>query len=152
MDDGRYAPGVLTGRVNGSEMRVDVLGGDWQKEEIAKQLRHLTALPKKTKDGTGELSLPLTWAIITQLANMAQRHNFKWQPDEALGRWIYDEFQRRFAEYKDPSDLTFDVSTLNWEPMPHQLSGMFTVALCKRFFFADEMGVGKSATAFLTLA
>jgi SNF2 family DNA or RNA helicase len=158
VNDGRYDAGILTGRVGSpTEMRINVIGGDWQKQEIARLLQpgscKLTAIPKKTKDGTGELSLPLTWALVTQLAAMAQRHEFKWRPDPGLNLWIAQEFERRFAEFSGKaSDLKFDIANLQRTPMPHQLSGAYVGALNKRFFFGDAAGTGKTFTALLTLA
>lgn len=154
--DGRYDTAILTGRLSGTEIRISVRGGDWQAEEVAKLLRpprcRLTVIPKQTKDGTGELSLPLTWAVVTQLAQLAREESFRWQPDEHLCQWISEEFQRRFAEYKAPSDLKFDFSQLERTPMPHQLSGAYTGAMNKRFFFGDAAGTGKTMTALLTVA
>lgn len=157
MNDGRYDAGILTGRLGSeTEMRINVLGGDWQKQEIARLLVpgqcQLTVIPKRTKDGSGELSLPLTWPVVTQLASLAERHEFKWKPEPDLNLWIAAEFERRFAEYKNPSDLKFDLSTLDRIPMPHQASGAYTGALNKRFFFADAAGLGKTFTALLTIA
>jgi hypothetical protein len=157
VNDGRYDAGILTGRMGSeTEMRINVVGGDWQKQEIANLLVPgkclLTAIPKKTKDGSGELSLPLTWAIVTQLASLAERHEFKWRPEPDLNLWIAQEFQRRFAEYEAPGDLKFDLSTIDRTPMPHQLSGAYTGALNRRFFFGDAAGLGKTFTALLTLA
>lgn len=150
--DGRYDAGILTGRVSGTEMRIDVAGGDWQRQEIATALRNLTALPKKTRDGSGELSLPLTWAVVTQCARLAEEYGFKWRPGDDLNAWILEEFTKRFSEYKNPADLKFDISTLDRSPMEHQLSGAYLGAVNKRFFFGDAAGVGKSFTALLTLA
>jgi SNF2 family DNA or RNA helicase len=133
-------------------MRINVVGGDWQKEEIAKALRHLTVLPRKTKDGSGELSLPLTWAVVTQCSALARQRGFKWRPCEELNQWIVDEFTRRFTEYQGFSDLKMDLSGMTREPMPHQLSGAFTGAMNKRFFFGDAAGTGKTMTALLTIA
>ena len=151
-----YAPGILTGRVNEDTIRLGVLGGDWQIEEIGKHIkgdsRKLTVSPKKTGDGTGELSVPLTWAMVTQCARIAQKYEFKWQPDEELCLWITEEFERRFAEFGTPDDLRMDLTALDRTPMPHQMSGAFTGAMNKRFFFGDAAGTGKTMTALLTLA
>jgi SNF2 family DNA or RNA helicase len=153
MSYGLYDEGILTGRVaSETEMRVNVVGGDHQMVEIAKALRHLTALPKRTKDGTGELSLPLTWAIVTQCASLAEQKGFKWKPADDLNLWIAAEFTRRFAEYQSPADLKFDFSILDRTPMPHQLSGAYVGALNRRFFFGDAAGLGKTMTALLTIA
>lgn len=157
MNDGRYDAGILTGRIgSATELRISVIGGDWQVKEIGELLLpgkcRLTAIPKKTKDGSGEMSLPLTWAIVTQLAALAERHEFKWQPDPHLNLWIAAEFQRRFAEYGSPSDLKFDFGSLERTPMPHQLSGAYVGALNRRFFFGDAAGTGKTFTALLTIA
>jgi SNF2 family DNA or RNA helicase len=157
MNDGRYDVGILTGRVGSeAQMRISVIGGDWQVREIGQLLLpgkcQLTAIPKKTKDGTGEMSLPLTWAMVTQLAALAERHGFKWRPEPDLNLWIAGEFERRFAEYQNPEDLKFDLSTIDRTPMPHQLSGAYVGALNKRFFFGDAAGTGKTFTALLTIA
>jgi len=157
VNDGRYDAGILTGRVGSeTEMRINVVGGDWQKREIAELLIpgkcRLTAIPKKTKDGSGELSLPLTWAMVTQLAALAERHEFKWKPEPDLNLWIAAEFERRFSEYGQASDLKFDFGSLDRTPMPHQLSGAYVGALNKRFFFGDAAGTGKTFTALLTMA
>jgi SNF2 family DNA or RNA helicase len=144
--------GTLIGRVNGNEIRINVLGNEMEMDTIAKALRHLTALPKKTKDGSGELSLPLTWAIVTQCSKLAQQREFKWKPAPDLSQWIFHEFSRRFSEYRDSSQLKFDISTLDREPMPHQAAGAYVGAINKRFFFGDAAGTGKTMTALMTIA
>lgn len=156
MDDGRYDVGTLTGRVNGDTIRLSVLGGDWQVKEIAQHLIpgscKITAIPKKTKDGTGELSIPLTWAMVTQCAAMSRQYGFKWSPAEDLSAWIFDEFQRRFSEYTTADQLEFDFTSLDRTPMTHQLAGAYVGATNRRFFFGDAAGTGKTMTALLTLA
>ena len=148
-------PVVVTGRVaSPGELRINATGDADQVKKVAtKDLHSLTALPKPTKDGTGEMKLPLTWAIITQIARLAEQYEFKWRPDETLHNWITDEFTRRFTE---PSlraeDYAFDLRQIEREPMPHQVTGMFLGALHKRFFFGDAAGTGKTMTALLTIA
>lgn len=148
-------PAVLHGRAEGDCLRLSVTGDSGQVQMVARHFIpgscKLTAIPKKTKDGTGELSAPLTWAIVTQCARLAEQHGFRWRPAQDLTDWITAEFLRRFQEY-GPGDLKFDVSLLDREPMPHQLSGAFTGALNKRFFFGDAAGTGKTMTALLTIA
>lgn len=155
MDDGRYDPGILTAGISedGKDIILQATGSDWELKKIADSLRHLTALPRSYKNKHhGLMHIPLTWALVTQCAKIAQQKDFKWKPEPDLAAWVVEEFGRRFTEYKDTSDLKFDVDSLDWEPMPHQLSGMFTGAMAKRFFFADDMGTGKTRTALLTLA
>jgi SNF2 family DNA or RNA helicase len=152
VNDGRYDTGILTGRVSGTEMRINVVGGDWQKDEVAKALRHLTVLPRKTKDGTGELSLPLTWAVVTQCARLAEQRGFRWSPGPDLNEWIAAEFAKRFTEYTQAEDLKFDITSLERTPMTHQLSGAYVGAVNQRFFFGDAAGTGKTMTALLTIA
>lgn len=150
-------PVVLTGRVSGDTVRLNLEGGDdSSRKDVAKHFQpgncQLTAIPKQTKDGTGELAAPLTWAIITQCARLAEQYSFTWRPDKGLNEWIREEFERRFTEYASPDDLKFNISSLDREPMTHQASGAFVGALNKRFFFGDDMGTGKTMTALLTLA
>lgn len=153
--DPRYAPAVLTARVQGDKIRLAV-DGDWQADEIARLLQpghcNLTAVPKKTNDGTGELSLPLTWAMVTQLSKLAQEHQFGWRPDPGLNEWITAEFERRFAVYPGPDGLKYQFSHPERVPMTHQLSGAYVGALNRRFFFGDAAGIGKTMTALLTIA
>lgn len=154
-DPERYKPGFLHGRVHDGELRLSVQENDWAPGEIAKYLIpgscQLTAIPKPTKDGTGELKAPLTWAVVTQCARIAEVYRFRWKPDESLNAWIVAEFGRRFAEYGD-GDLKFDTTALERTPMPHQLSGAFMTALNRRVLLADDMGTGKTFTALLALA
>jgi SNF2 family DNA or RNA helicase len=152
MDDGRWATGILNGRVAGTEMRISVVGPDWETDKIAKALKNMTVLPKKTRDGSGELSLPLTWAVVTQCARLAEEYEFRWAPGEDLSAWIFDEFTRRFSEYRETSDLKFDLAALERTPMAHQASGAYVGAVNKRFFFGDAAGTGKTFTALLTMA
>lgn len=120
VNDGRYDQAVLTARIDGDRIRLAVQGGDWQIQEIVNSMRALTALPKKTKDNSGELTVPLTWAMVTQLARLMTERGHIWRPDDILVQWIYDEFMRRHDE---STDLKFDLSSLSWTPMPHQLAG-----------------------------
>lgn len=149
--DGRYDLGTLTGDVSadGKVILLDAIGGDWQLKTISDALRHLTAMPKifKHKYG-GKMHVPLTWAIVTQIAKIAELKGFRWKPEPNLNQWILDEFTRRFTEH---GDMKFDVSGLDRTPMPHQAGRAFVAALNERFFFADEMGAGKTASALLTL-
>lgn len=150
-NDGRYDLGTLTGEVSGDGKVIvlDAIGGDWQLKTISDALRHLTAMPKIFKHKyDGKMHVPLTWAVVTQIAKIAELKGFRWKPEPNLNQWILDEFTRRFTEH---GDMKFDVSGLDRTPMPHQVGGAFVAALNERFFLADEMGAGKSATALLTL-
>lgn len=148
----RYAQSVLSARIDpatGRDIRLRVDGADWQMADVSTALRHLTALPKNTRDGSGETKIPLTWAMVTQCAKLMEERGFGWKPDPDLNQWIYDEFMRRHDE---STDLKLDLSSLVFEPMPHQLAGAYVGAVNKRFFYGDEAGVGKTATALLTVA
>lgn len=150
-----YAEGMVQASINDgdtSRILLDVQASDWELKKIAESFHLLSALPKTIK-GTNMATVPKTWAIVTQLARLANEKGFKWQPDDNLNKWIYEEFQRRYTEYEPgKSDLAFDVSTLERTPMPHQAAGAFVGALNKRFYFGDSAGTGKTATALLTLA
>jgi SNF2 family DNA or RNA helicase len=153
----RYAQPVLAARIDpatGRDIRLRVESADWQTADVAAALRHLTALPKNTKDGSGETKVPLTWAIVTQLASLMEERDFKWKPDPDLNQWIYDEFMRRHDEPAPgcSPDLKFDAQGLDWDPMPHQLAGAYVGAINRRLFLGDEPGCGKTATVLLTLA
>ena len=160
----RYAKAVLNAHIeclnyhptgnctHPRRIRLRVDGADWQIAEVGTALQKLTARPAKTKDGTGETVVPLTWAMVTQLSGLMQEHGYGWCPDPGLNKWIEQEFLRRHAEYSGTSDLKFDVGGLSWTPMPHQAAGAFVGALNKRFYFEDDMRTGKTRTALLTLA
>jgi SNF2 family DNA or RNA helicase len=147
----RYAQAVLSARrdPDGEHIRLRVDGAEWQVGEVLAQLRKLTALPQKTSDGTGEVTVPLTWAIVTQCARLMKDKGYGWKPDPELNLWIYYEFMRRHDD--NPHDLRFPLDQLDWTPMPHQVAGMFLGALNKRFFFCDDLRTGKTRTALLTL-
>lgn len=146
--DARWAPGILHGRFAGDEIRLSVDGADWQLSEIKDQLQKLTMRARSTRDGTGELAAPLTWATVTQLASLMPEKGHKWQPDEALSQWIFDEVVRR-GSTEGELKASFEGDRI---PMPHQEAGAYVGALNRRFFFADDMGTGKTSTALLTLA
>jgi SNF2 family DNA or RNA helicase len=150
--DARYETGTLCGRIVDDRIRLSILGSDWEISEIGDKIRHLTAAPKKTGDGTGEVSVPLTWAMVTQCARFMIEIGKKWQPSPELIEWVTAEFMRRHDEYSPDPGLTFDVNQLGWTPMPHQIGGAYVGALNERFFFADDMRTGKTRTALLTLA
>ena len=164
MNDGRYDRPVLSAWIeclnyhpagnctHPRRIRLQVNGADWQQAEVMTVLHRLTALPQKTKDGTGEVVVPLTWAMVTQLSKLMEEHSYGWCPDPGLNKWIEQEFIRRHTEYSEVSDLKFPVSGLGWTPMPHQLAGAFVGALNKRFFFCDDMRTGKTRTALLAMA
>lgn len=148
-------PGVLSAGISedGRDIILQATGTDTQLKETADTLRHLTVLPRHYKNKHhGLVHVPLTWAVVTQCAKLAGQKGFKWKPAEDLNAWIYEEFLRRFAEYKDTSDLKFDVSSLDWEPMPHQLAGAYLGAVNRRILYADAAGTGKTRTVLLTLA
>lgn len=146
-------PAVLHARAEDDNIVLAISGTESQGKDIMVKLQHLTAKPvfRKAKYDNAP-HVPLTWAVVTQCARLAEQHQFKWRPDESLTAWIVDEFTRRFEEYKDPGDLKFNLSSLDREPMPHQAAGAYLGALNKRMFFADAAGTGKTMTALLTLA
>jgi SNF2 family DNA or RNA helicase len=146
--DPRYAPGVVHGRLDGDTIRLSVEGLDWQMGEIVTAFKQLTALPQKTHDDSGELTLPCTWAMVSQLANALPARGHVWQPDEALSQWIFNEVLRR-GTTEGELKASFEGDRV---PMPHQEAGAFVGAMNRRFFFADDMGTGKSCTALLALA
>jgi len=162
----RYAQAVLTAKIEcesyhptqncnhgPKNIRLRVDGADWQIAEIGTALHRLTALPKDTKDGSGEKKVPLTWAVVTQLSRLMQDHNYGWRPSPPLNEWMRQEVLRRYDETGHlHGGLKFDLSKLGWTPMPHQVAGMYVGALNKRFFFCDDMRTGKTRTALLTLA
>ncbi len=150
--DARYDQAVLCGKIDKNRVRLWVDGADWQHQEVIAPLRTLTALPQKTKDGTGEVTVPLTWAIVTQLARLMEERGYGWRPDSGLNRWIDQEFIRRHTEWSPDADMAFKWKSLDWTPMPHQVAGAYVGALNERFFFCDDMRTGKTATALLTLA
>lgn len=146
-----YQPGILSGSIadDGKVIILDASGHDAELKKISDSLRHLTALPKHFKNKyNAKLHVPLTWAIVTQLAKLAAERGFKWKPEHDLSEWITEEFTKRFTE---TGDMKFDVSELERTPMPHQAARAFVAALNERYFFADEMGAGKTAAALLTL-
>lgn len=152
-NDGRYEPGTLTGSVS-ADGKVIILNAtsnhDAELKKISDALRHLTALPKHFKNKyDGKLHVPLTWAIVTQLAKLAEERGFKWKPEHDLSEWIVAEFTKRFTE---DGDMKFDVSELDRDPMPHQAARAYVAALNERYFFADEMGAGKTGSCLLTIA
>lgn len=154
--DGRYDDrAVVRGHLSpdGDALWLRVAANDWKWQQLKTAFRKLTALPKapRKSEPADILRLPLTWALITQLARLAELYEYQWAPDPPLNQWIYDEFTRRHAEY-EPGLLKADLSGLTREPMPHQAAGAYVAAVNRRFFFADDMGVGKSGTALLALA
>lgn len=168
----RYAKAVLAAEIECANyhptqncehprnIRLRVEGADWQIGEIGTALRHLTALPKKTGDGTGELKVPLSWAMVTQISKLMEERGYGWKPDGALLKWITAEFLRRHDPIGEApfntaalhNELRFNTGSLGWTPMPHQLAGAYVGALNKRFFFCDDMRTGKTRTALLTAA
>lgn len=131
-------------------IRLSVDGLDWQMAEVMTCLRRLTALPKKTGDGSGELKVPCTWALVTQMSRLMRDNDYGWRPSPHLNKWIEQEFTRRFDD--GPGELKFDVKSLHRTPMPHQAAGAYVGALNRRFFFCDDMRTGKTFTSLLTLA
>jgi helicase-like protein/SNF2 domain-containing protein/LAGLIDADG DNA endonuclease family protein len=160
--DARYAKAVLCGHIecynyhpsqncdHPQKIRLSVEGLEWQVGEVSTALRRLTVAPQKTKDSTGEVTVPLTWAVVTQLSGLMQDYGCGWRPDPGLNKWIEREFLRRHSEYSSPSDLAFDAGRLSWTPMPHQLAGAYVGGLNKRFFFCDDMRPQPVDTPILT--
>ena len=151
--DGRYDQPVISAEVSeqGDGIVFSVVGGDWQKDDAVKALRQLTVLPKYSGD-TGWL--PLTWAVILQLTRLTLRCGFQWVAGPKLQAWNKAEVERRFDEdgWKEPWGLLLDEGELTRIPMPHQRGGAYVGAENRRFFFADEMGTGKTGTALMALA
>jgi SNF2 family DNA or RNA helicase len=152
--DGRWNRAVLCGRIdlNARDIRLRVDGMDWQVAEVGTQLRKLTRHTELIKDGSGDARVPLTWAMVTQIAALMEEGGYGWRPDPGLNKWIEREFLRRHSEYGGLESLVFPVAGLDWTPMPHQLTGMYLGALNERFYFQDDMRTGKTRTALLTLA
>lgn len=162
----RYGQAILTAKIecesyhptqncdHKRNIRLSVEGADWQTLSVATCLKRLTARPQSCKDNSGDLTVPLTWAMITQCARLMKEDGHGWRPSPPLNQWIADEFLRRHDEtgWKTADGLKFDTSKLGWTPMPHQYAGMYVGALNKRFFFCDDMRTGKTRTALLTLA
>lgn len=152
----RYAQACLTARIDTEtqqRIRLRVDGADWQVGQIGTALRGLTARPRATRDGSGESTIPLTWAMVTQCSKIMEEKGYGWRPDPGLNSWIYDEFMRRHdTAWDEAGALKFDLSSLAWTPMPHQVAGAYVGALNKRFFFCDDLRTGKTRTALLTMA
>lgn len=148
-----FTPPTLCGRVlDGEHIRLSVEGLDWQVGQVTTQLKRLTVGEHRAKDNSGELLVPLTWAMVTQISGLMEDCKFGWRPDPWLNSWIEQEFIRRHTEYNSAADLAFDTSNLGWTPMPHQLAGAYVGGLNERFFFCDDMRTGKTRTALLTMA
>jgi SNF2 family DNA or RNA helicase len=162
--DGRYSQAVLCGHIecwnyhpaqncsHPMKIRLSVDGMDWQHAEVATALRKLTRVPERCKDNSGEVTVPLTWAMVTQLSGLMRDCGHGWRPDPGLNQWIAAEFLRRHSELGSTEELAYPVASLGWNPMPHQLAGMYVGALNERFFFCDDMRTGKTRTALLTMA
>jgi SNF2 family DNA or RNA helicase len=156
MDD-RYEKGRLVARLDpksiGTErpnIRLKVEQGDWQIDTVGPALQHLTTATRPTRDGSGEVTVPRTWAMVTQLAQLMLERNCVWAPQPDLNEWIFEEFVRRHSE---GNDLKFDYSGFpeDRKPMPHQLGGAYLGNMNERFYFGDDAGTGKTMTALLTL-
>ena len=149
----RYGKPVLAAyrHENGKDMCLRAECADWQAAEIKATFKRFTALPKK-HTVAGEVKVPLTWTMVTQISRIMREKDFLWKPDAELNEWIAQEFLRRHSEFSSTDELKFNIKELDWEPMPHQLAGMYVGALNKRFFFCDDMRTGKTRTALLTLA
>lgn len=137
--------GELT--ADGSRIVLMVSGDAHELKQAAAALRQMTPLFTPTQP-PGALSVPLTWAAVTQLAHTftASSHLARWVPGPRLTDWIIAELSRRTASggcgVKLPDGL---------EPRGYQREGAAVIAATGKALIFDSPGCGKTVTTIVGL-
>lgn len=123
-------------------------GDSWQGKQTGERLKHITPLISKAQGGA--VTVPATWAAVTQIAFSftGQDDTARWVPLPRLQAWILDEFTRRTAA-ASPLKAEFPP----WLKLrDYQVEGAAKIAAVRRFLLCDEPGLGKTATTIAGLA
>jgi hypothetical protein len=144
--------GELT--ADGERIVLVAQGDDYEVNQIATRLMHITPLIKPALDEhgkkTGPVYIPATWAAVTQVAHSFTGNgdaSARWCPLPRLHAWIMDEITRRTAP---PAPLIAEYPP--WlKPYPYQEEGAALIANARRFLLLDDPGLGKTATTILGL-
>lgn len=116
----------------------------WDIQDIQDRLRFCTPLFSTSDEG--HLTVPLSWAVVTQIVHSFPDVNrFKWVPGPRLSDWTVKEIINRSCQ---GDLLSSEHARL---PMSHQAAGAIAIGMNGRFLLADEPGAGKTATALMGL-
>ncbi len=139
-------PPALFGELTGDGQHVILVGqGDsWELRELGLRLKHITPLISKAQGGA--VTIPATWAAVTQVAH-SLGGVARWVPLPRLREWITAEWTRRTAP---PSPLVAEFPP--WLALrPYQEEGAARIAAARRYLLCDEPGLGKTATTIAGL-
>ena len=144
-------PAILYGEITPDGTRIILLGqGDaWSLKRAGEELSHIT--PLRTREAGGMVSVPATWAAVTQLAftfNGQGTDACRWVPGPALTEWIMAEWTRRTAA-PTPLQAEFPAGRVL---RPYQAEAAARIANVRKFLLLDEPGVGKTISAVAGLA
>ncbi len=133
---------ALFGELTRDGSRIMLIGqGDaWSMKLIGTRLDHLT--PLVHKHDSFVVSVPCTWAAVTQLAHTftGVGENPRWVPGATLQAWILAEFTRRTAP-PGPLHVKFPAGM---KLRDYQADGAAQIAQMRKFLLLDEPGVGKA--------
>lgn len=122
-------------------------GDDYDIDRAAAALRRMTAQFKPT-DPPGALLLPLTWAVVTQLAYTFNNDTVgRWIPLTHLKQWITDEFLRRHQPRAYPADVLIPAGLT---PRTYQYEAASMIAATGKFLLFDDPGPQPLSARVLT--
>jgi hypothetical protein len=135
---------------DGSRIILIAQGNSFDQKVIGQRLSHLTALVGTVPGFSNAVTLPATWASVTQVA-----HSFngaygsaRWVPQPRLREWILAEWARRTAP---PAPLIAEFPP--WLKLrDYQEEGAAQIAAARKFLLLDEPGLGKTCQVIAGLA
>jgi SNF2 domain-containing protein/helicase-like protein len=143
---------ALFGEISADGTRIILIAqaGPWDQKVIGQRLSHVTALLGKVPGMPNVVTLPLTWATVTQVAwsfNGAYG-SARWVPLPRLREWILAEFTRRSAP-PEPLKAEFPPGLVLRD---YQEEAASMIAAARKFLLLDDPGLGKSVETIAGLA
>lgn len=130
------------------EIVLAVTGDDYQLDRAAKALHRLTMLARPTREPAGMLTLPCSWAAVTQLAFTFSSDSVgRWLPQARLRAWITAEFLRRHQSRAYPADVLIPAGLT---PRPYQYEAASMIAAAGKFLLFDDPGPQPLSARVLT--
>ena len=138
--------GELT--ADGSRIILVAQGDDYSLNAIGARLKHLT--PLVSNAGGGAVTVPCSWAAVTQISHSFTGNgdaSARWVPLPRLREWIIAEVTWRTAA---PAPLIAEYPP--WLKLrDYQAEGAAQIAAARKFLLLDEPGTGKTCSSIIGL-